>query len=146
MTWEDAMAWCRSLGWSEDAVMAVQREAPQIAFTVPGEPVAWRRPGRRFGRYFTRPEDALHREKVRAAARNAGIRTPLTGPVRLDAVFFVSRDPLDPKVGDEDNLRKLVKDALQGIAYRNDRQVVCGWTAKVQDSQDPRTEITVGPA
>jgi len=125
------------------AVQPLAAEPGVFRFTVPGEPVPWMRAGRGRAGSFTRPRDALHREKIRAFARNAGIRRALDGAVRLDTVFYTSRPPLHPHVGDEDNYRKAVKDALQGIAYADDRQVTCGWTEKNQDAASPRTEMAI---
>jgi Holliday junction resolvase RusA-like endonuclease len=119
-------------------------EVSAVTFTVPGPPVSWKRAKRGAGRSYTDPADALHREKIRAFARNAGIRRPIEGRVRLDLVFYVPHDPLDARVGDLDNLEKAVKDALQGIAFANDRQVCAGAKRKTQDAARPRTEVTVG--
>jgi Holliday junction resolvase RusA-like endonuclease len=79
-------------------------------------------------------------------ARNAGIRRPLEGPVRLDVTFFTPHDPLDERTGDRDNYLKLVQDALEGFAFVNDRQVCDGTPRKVQDAANPRTEITISKA
>ena len=121
--------------------MSYQRLA--FSIVVPGEPVTWKRARRGPGHSYTDPADAAHREKIRAYARNAGIRQPFVGRVRLDALFFTALDPLDPRVGDLDNYEKAVKDALQGIAFANDRQVCEGEKLKDQDAARPRTEIRV---
>jgi Holliday junction resolvase RusA-like endonuclease len=49
------------------------------------------------------------------------------------------------RAGDLDNYEKAIKDALQGIAFVNDRQVCAGRKDKAQDAAHPRTEIEVGP-
>jgi Holliday junction resolvase RusA-like endonuclease len=112
-------------------------------FVVPGPPVTWKRARRGKGHSYTDPKDAQHREKIRAHARNAGLRRPLVGRVRLDVAFFTRYDPLDPRSGDLDNYEKAVKDALQGIAFANDRQVCEGGKFKAHDAANPRTEVTV---
>lgn len=117
-----------------------------LRFTVPGEPVTWKRARRGHGHSYTDPVEQAHREKVRAYARNAGIRRPLEGALRLDVVVFTSLPVLDERVGDEDNYRKLVKDALNRIAYADDRQVCAGWTEKQQDADRPRTEVSIASA
>lgn len=114
-----------------------------VRFTVPGEPVTWKRARRGPHGSYTDPKDAAHREKIRAYARNAGLRRPFTGRVRLDVAILTSLDPLDERVGDRDNYEKAIKDALQGIAFLNDRQVCAGETTKGQDAERPRTEIAI---
>jgi len=59
--------------------------------------------------------------KVQAGwiAKQAGIRTPLSCPVRLDVTLI----PKNGTVMDLSNCLKVAEDALQGIAYDNDRQV-----------------------
>jgi Holliday junction resolvase RusA-like endonuclease len=113
------------------------------AFAVPGTPIPWKRARRRGAVTFTDPKDALHREKIRAFARNAGLRKPLTGPVYLCATFFLPGDPIAPGAPDRDNLLKSVQDSLEGIAVTNDRQFCAGPVTKVQDAANPRTEIAV---
>jgi Holliday junction resolvase RusA-like endonuclease len=112
-------------------------------FTVPGEPIPWKRARRGKGRSFTDPKDAMHREKIRAHARNAGIRRPFVGEVRLDVAVFTSLPVLDRRVGDRDNFLKAVQDALEGIAVLNDGQFCAGETTKAQDAANPRTEVVV---
>lgn len=114
-----------------------------VTFCVPGPPVSWKRARRGKGHSYTDPKDAQHREKIRAFARNAGIRRPFEGRVRLDVTVYTPFDPLDLRSGDGDNHRKAIKDALAGIAYRNDIQVCAGETMKAQDPANPRTEITI---
>lgn len=45
------------------------------------------------------------------------------------------------KIGDGDNFEKILFDALQGVLYRNDRQVVWHSTAVLDDKDNPRVEI-----
>ena len=114
-------------------------------FSVPGDPVTWKRARRNGKRSYTDPLDAAHRDKIRAYARNAGIRRPLEGAVMLDLLFVSSRadDPTDLRVGDLDNLEKIVKDALKSIAFNDDRQVTDVVKRKRVSRENPRTEIGV---
>jgi crossover junction endodeoxyribonuclease RusA len=60
------------------------------------------------------------KERVRreaGAAWPAGV-PPLAGKVRLRVTWYS-----ETQVGDMDNIRKPIQDALQGIAYANDREV-----------------------
>jgi Holliday junction resolvase RusA-like endonuclease len=127
-----------------------------ITFTVPGEPSPWKRAGSNGAQRFTLDSMAGHKETVRWCAHAAGVR-PVDCPVRLDvvAIFATPRSwsvnrrlaaigcPV-AKTPDGDNLVKLIADALEGIAYPNDKQVALGLTAKIWGGT-PRTVITVTP-
>ena len=115
----------------------------EFSFTVPGPPVSWKRPRGGDGWRHTDPKDQAHRDKIRAAARNAGIRRPWHGAVYLAVTFYTALPILDRRTGDRDNLLKSVQDSLTGFAVRDDIQFVDGPVKKVHDSENPRTEITV---
>jgi hypothetical protein len=83
-------------------------------------------------------------DRVRAAARNAGIREPAMGAVYLRLRVYTAYDPLALQSGDLDNHAKLVKDALSnGLAFRDDRQVVHVEVRKDQDREHPRIEVEI---
>ena len=67
----------------------------------------------------------------------AGI-SPISGPVALTATFYRPR-----KRGDLDNLAKVLGDALNGIAYHDDDQIVEMHTYRKDDKDRPRVEISV---
>lgn len=130
------------------AILPPLRTAPPGAtyrFTVTGEPVTWKRAKRGEGHSYTDPKDEAHREKIRAAARNAGVRLPIAGPVSLTLRFYRGNtdDPTALCTGDLDNLEKAVKDALKGIAYLDDRQVCDVHKRKRLDRCAPRTEVFI---
>jgi Holliday junction resolvase RusA-like endonuclease len=60
------------------------------------------------------------KQRVRSACVSAWKQAerPIDGPVRLRVTFY-----REFKLGDVDNLVKPIQDALQGVAYRNGRQV-----------------------
>ena len=63
---------------------------------------------------------------------------PLEGPVSVKAlVYFPSLR------GDLDNRLKVLLDALEGIAYADDRQVYELYAIRMLDRENPRVEITV---
>jgi Holliday junction resolvase RusA-like endonuclease len=108
-----------------------------IAFTVHGEPVAKGRPRfvRATGRTFT-PQKTVNYEAliVDAAARVMNGREPYEGPLRMTirATFLVPQSWSTKRrlaavwkmsKPDADNLAKIVKDALNKIAYRDDAQI-----------------------
>lgn len=87
--------------------------------------------GRR-GRVFTPERTTLAEEAIaKAWRRKFPRRKPFEGPVRLEVDFdkhgqWITVTPIDtPTVlrGDLDNYVKLVSDALNGVAYLDDRQV-----------------------
>jgi Holliday junction resolvase RusA-like endonuclease len=66
----------------------------------------------------------------------------LVGPVEVRVVFHLAT----ARRVDVDNLVKLVLDALNGIAWADDSQVVHITALKTIDRDHPRTEITATPA
>ena len=64
-------------------------------------------------------EAKAYRSEVGWIAREAGVRQPTTHPIRL-ALTLV---PKNGVVMDLSNCLKVAEDALQGVAYVNDRQV-----------------------
>lgn len=83
------------------------------------------------------PSDEARRYKaaVEAVARAAGV-LPLTGPVRLTLWAYRPR-----RVGDLDNVRKVLLDALQGWAYLDDGQVSEDHGYRLDDPKRPRVEV-----
>ena len=108
------------------------------AFVVPGNPVPWQRAGSGFGKRYTPLPTKLYQASVRAHAYQARVK-PLLGPVRVSCIFHrETRHPCDL-----DNLLKTILDALQGIAYENDRQVVSVTAEKRIDAKHPRAFVEV---
>jgi Holliday junction resolvase RusA-like endonuclease len=114
-----------------------------LTFTVPGNPVAWGRARikrTRCGRILlwtpekTRRFEALVRELAAHAMREAHLE-PLSSCVAL-AIVAAWKAPKRatgcvcpmgrhrPRRPDEDNVGKAISDALNGVAYRDDAQVV----------------------
>lgn len=118
----------------------------RVEFIVPGPPVAWQRARLAGKQHFTDPRVASFKRVVGtlANAAKAG-RPPFSGPVALHivAVFEVPKswpkcrreDALAGLVvptgkPDWDNVGKGVSDALNGIVYADDAQVVDGRVVK----------------
>lgn len=74
---------------------------------------------------------------VAMMGRAAGVR-PLTGPVRVDLAVYRAR-----KSGDLDNRLKIVLDAMQGVFYANDAQIVELHAYLGDDRHEPRIEVEV---
>lgn len=117
---------------------------------VPGNPVPKKRP-----RTFTTkagsvrtitPSRTKDAEKVVGdyAILTAGWKNPLEEPVAVYILFAID----DGHVwrADADNLEKLVLDALNGVCYKDDVQVVRAFKDKVRVPKgEARTEITIVP-
>ena len=112
-----------------------------ITIVVQGRPVPKGRPRVVRGRAYTPRETVIAERKIASIARSAW-RQPLVGPVVVEADF---RFADSRSRGDVDNLVKLVLDALIGLAYADDRQVV-ELHATVVRADAAATAITVSPA
>jgi len=112
-----------------------------LAFSVEGKPRAWKRTNTYRGRRIT---DAGVREQKHAIGWMA--RSHMPKGWRTDALYQlhvrVYRRMGRGGPGDCDNYGKLVADALQGVAYSDDRQVVEMTVTKYR-AQEPRTEVFV---
>ena len=111
------------------------------AFTVPGNPLPKARPRFYRGHAITDPATMRAEQLVVMAARRAKVK-PLEGNLVVEIWFF--RD--SKRRCDWDNLAKLTCDALNGIAWDDDDQVVDAFVHKRIDREHPRTEIRIRPA
>lgn len=123
----------------------------RVTLTIPGEPIGWGRPtpvarlnaaGEPFVMMVTQEQTRAAKAAVRAAfKRKYPGHKPWTGPVmlRFTAVFETPksfnkalREAADrgvlyaTKKPDKDNIEKLIKDALNGVVYVDDQQVMGG--------------------
>ncbi|MBK9446195.1 MAG: RusA family crossover junction endodeoxyribonuclease, partial [Betaproteobacteria bacterium] len=108
-------------------------------FTVEGDPVPQPRPRvYRNGGVGEDPRATRHKQATVMAARRA--RVPLiAGDVELQATYLRA----NARRCDWDNLAKLTCDALTGIAWSDDSQIVSVQVLKGVDRLRPRTEVTV---
>lgn len=127
-----------------------------LQFTIPGPPVPWARARQNGKRFFTDPKVAAFKELVALKAREAGARpqeTPCTLAITAYLPIPASWSNLKKESArngyvhpvskpDWDNLGKGISDALNGIAYVDDSQIIYAAVRKVYDS-NPRTEVTV---
>lgn len=132
-----------------------------LHFTIPGRPKAWERAGADGKRRFTPKAMAQQETLIGQLAMVAGLhlnRFPAGQPVRLDVVAYFripasatkrEREALTGALyvfaPDMDNLVKLVGDALNRIAFDDDRQVSAGLVVKAYGASDCMV-VRVGPA
>lgn len=131
-----------------------------VSFTVQGDPFGWQRAGQNHytGAIFTQGktkvmENAVAWEFKKACKNQFPPKTPLclyieaympipkSTPWRTRAKMITGeiRPIVKP---DWDNLGKLVSDALNGVAYDDDKCIVEAYVRKFY-SETPRTEITI---
>jgi crossover junction endodeoxyribonuclease RusA len=108
------------------------------SFTVKGQPVPWKRTQGAGKRRYTHPQYRAWKGLIQVAARAARIAC-IEGPVCLEVEARVG----NRKFADVDNLAKAVLDALEGIAYANDRQVCELHATRVLDREAPRLCVTI---
>ena len=130
----------------------------QFDLTVEGVPVAKARP--RLSRYgtYTPKKTVIHEQRIRDCweIRHSNM-VPSDKPLRVDITFYMSipkstpigrriqmleKDNIHTMKPDIDNLIKTVFDALNGVAYEDDKQISDVHTYK-RYSEQPRTEITI---
>jgi Holliday junction resolvase RusA-like endonuclease len=104
-----------------------------VYFEVKGDPVpkARARTVRKGGRTWSfTPKKVAVWEKVVKAEASKHFDQPLTGPIQVSMIFHMDRpksrrkDVWVPTTPDLDNLEKAVLDAMNGVAYEDDRFVV----------------------
>lgn len=137
----------------------------RVSFIIPGRPQRWQRPkedsrkGKKTHRFIDKRVEAAAKVIRQEAALQWRSRPPHTGPVviRVLAVFRIPsswpkalRDlALDGKVWhisdpDFDQIVKLIMDAIRGLIYVDDNQVVGFLDGSAKRYGDPeRTEIDI---
>jgi len=103
-----------------------------------------------FSRTFTPKGTKEYEDLIALAARTAmRSRPPMRCPVEVRITFVLKGEagqwPTSSADGDGDNLEKAVLDALNGIAFEDDRQVVRSVREKVC-GPEPRLIIGIAPA
>lgn len=130
----------------------------KIKRTVPGDPIAQKRHRHTGKGKFVRTYDPSSKDKENflKAFKSEGPIPKLEGALSMTCLFVFdrpkshllksgklnSRAPIDKtSKPDVDNLAKLVKDALNGHAYRDDSQVT--QLTVVKEYGEARTEVTI---
>ncbi len=115
----------------------------QVKFSIPGEPCAKGRPRfiRATGQVMTPEKTANYEQLVKLSylqqvERDKPLQGPLVAKVYANFAIpksvskkrfqrMISRQEYPQKRPDADNLAKIVLDALNGIAYSDDKEIVC---------------------
>lgn len=102
------------------------RTPASFAFTVPGRPVSWKRTkGGKVGQRYNATRQKVAQKRIEIRAREAIPNDWSTSGrfvVNIAAAFkwpFLETRSSEP---DADNVAKLVNEALEGVAFLNDRQ------------------------
>ena len=109
-----------------------------LRFTVPGNPVPKSRPRVVKGHTYTPMATKRAEQWIAMHARKARV-LKTDGQVKLSVSFYRE----SAHACDLDNLAKTVCDALNGIAWKDDRQIVWLAALKAIDRSNPRTEIEI---
>lgn len=113
-------------------------------FTIPGQPLPKERPRFGKGRSFTSPATRAAEKRValsfqEQAGIGHSIDEPLTVPLKVVANFYRKNGV----TADLDNCYKLLTDALNGIAWTDDKQIKKIRANYFVDPDQPRTEIEI---
>jgi Holliday junction resolvase RusA-like endonuclease len=140
--------------------MQLGLNAQSIEFVIPGKPVAWQRVGGRLKTgvpvLFTRPQTRSYQSLVKyACAQKMNGAAMIEGPVTLSIEVIVEipaswsqRKQAEARAGermptgrpDLDNVSGSIRDALNGVAYRDDAQVCIETLSK---EYGPQPQVTV---
>lgn len=113
-----------------------------IRFEVATEPIPLARARFGHGRAYLPKRSREYRCRVAEAAREAlNGREPITGELTCKLEFYRKYKRSARIAGDIDNHVKAVLDALNGIAFADDAQVVSLTATKFTDKQKPRLVV-----
>lgn len=112
-----------------------------LTIIVPGRPVPKARPRVTSHGTYTPQRTQAHTEWVQAHAREVMAGSPpLTGPIQVMVFHYLKGDPT--KRPDLLNLDMLVADALSGIVYQDDSQIIEMTSMKLRSTpEETRIEI-----
>src|ERR1022692_2656420 len=115
----------------------------KITLVIPGKPVPLQRSRTSSGRHYLPPRSKTYRLIVQGEWMAAGRPTLGDAPFTLSARFYGARPNADL-----DNLVKAILDALNGLAFTDDKQLTClsGCPKLPADTNGARAEVDLGPA
>lgn len=125
-------------------------------FSIPGEPKGWARTRHRGSLHFTPTEQRAHQNTVRWIAKasnvemrdepvevviSAWMEPPASAPKARRAAMLSGQER-PTKRPDLDNIAKTILDALNGLAWKDDSQVV-SLTISKHWSDAPRVQVEI---
>ena len=114
-----------------------------ILIIVPVDPIPQPRPKFGNGRAYQPKRIVDYKNFVKMAAQVAmRDKNIFDKCVTIELKFYRKFKPTSRNYGDFDNLAKAICDALNGIVYKDDSQIVRCVIEKRQDKENPRVEIT----
>jgi len=112
----------------------------EVFFIVRGEPKSKQRPRFANGHAYTPEETRVAEQRIKYEYLGKFGPKKIDGPVQVVLEFYLGTR----RVKDLDNLEKLVLDALNGLAYDDDSQVVLKTASKhFSKTVPPQTRISV---
>jgi len=114
----------------------MKKVATEYSFTIPVPPSVNRYWMIANNRFITTPEARAYKQEI--AYKLSSRMQPLTGNVGVNFTVF-----RPARRGDLDNYCKCMFDALQGICYENDNQIVEFQAYRDDDKDNPRVEFLV---
>ncbi|MGC2374256.1 MAG: RusA family crossover junction endodeoxyribonuclease [Solirubrobacteraceae bacterium] len=114
-----------------------------VKLVIPGSPIPLQRSRTSSGRHYLPARSKTYRLVVQAMWMQAGRPSLGDAPFAVSMRFYGARANADL-----DNLIKAILDALNGLAYTDDRQLRCiaGAHTLPVDAEGPRAEIDLWPA
>ena len=113
-----------------------------IKFSVPTVPVPFKRAMTNGKRRYNDPRYSDFKNVIGLHAKLAMQgQAPLTAPIRITVKVFTKYEPDSLRSGDWDNHGKAVSDALNGICFVDDRQIIDGHVLLFKG--EPQLEITL---
>ena len=117
-----------------------------MTITIPVDPIPQPRPKFGNGRAYQPKRIVEYKEVVKLAGMSAmRERKIIEREIAVTLIFYRKYSPTSRSYGDFDNLAKAVCDALNGIVYKDDSQIVRCVIEKRCDKENPRVEIDVSP-
>jgi len=115
----------------------------RVELVIPGRPIPLQRSRTGSGRHYLPRRSKAFRELVQTVWMASGRPSLGDAPFAASMRFYGARANADL-----DNLCKAIADGLNGLAFADDRQLVClsGCHKLPADAGGPRTEVDLWPA
>lgn len=116
---------------------------PIVNISAPLDSVPFKRPSSNGKRRFNDSRYSKFKDDLGYIAIDAmGDTPPLKGPIKIAINVYREFNPISLQFGDADNHLKAICDALNGIAFEDDRQIVDAAISLHKGS--PNISITLG--